>query len=103
MVKIPISLLHSSIYLKPPNLTRLYPIFPIPFTIMMIMFSVLMSGGGGQGWAVPCTVRSNASWVVVTWGPPGQTDTTENIIFPQLRWREAINESKTTVHKTVTD
>ena len=39
-------------------------------------------GGGG------CTVRSNASWVMVTWGHPlGQTDThtCENITFLQLR------------------
>ena len=36
-----------------------------------------------------CTVRSNASWVMVTLGPPvdKQTHTYENIIFPQFRWR----------------
>ena len=41
-----------------------------------------------------CMVRSNASRVIVTWDPlwrewqtDRQTDTTENITFPQLRWR----------------
>ena len=39
---------------------------------------------------VPCAVRSNASWVMVTWGTPSlppvdrQTDRTENITFPQM-------------------
>ena len=38
-----------------------------------------------------CTVRSNAPWVMVTWGHPfppfpgGQMDTSESIAFPQLR------------------
>ena len=48
------------------------------------------SGGGS------CAVRSNALWVMVTWGPPvnRQTDThtTENSIFPQLRRRAVITE-----------
>ena len=37
-------------------------------------------------------VRTNASWVMVTWDPllREQTDTTENITFPQLRWRGEI-------------
>ena len=41
-----------------------------------------LAGGG-------VTVRSNASWVMVTWYhlPRGQTDTIEIITFPQLRWR----------------
>ena len=53
----------------------------------------LMSGEGGTG---SCTMRSNASRVMVTWGPPSpshpydQTDTSENITFPQLRWRAVI-------------
>ena len=34
-----------------------------------------------------CTVRSNALWVMVTWGTPcEQTDMTENITFQLLRW-----------------
>ena len=39
-----------------------------------------------------CMMRSNASWVMVTWDPPldRQTDTTKNITFLQLRWREVI-------------
>ena len=39
----------------------------------------------------PCVMRSNVSWVMVTWDPfptvDSQTDTIENIIFPQLRRR----------------
>ena len=40
----------------------------------------------------PFAVRSNASWVMVTWGLPDlllnrQTDTTASITFPQLHWR----------------
>ena len=31
-----------------------------------------------------CTVRSNTSWVMVTWDPCAQTDMTESITFPQL-------------------
>ena len=41
----------------------------------------------GERWGcgVPYTVRSNASWVMVTTGPPNRmTDTCENITFPQL-------------------
>ena len=50
---------------------------------------------GGQGVPIsdvqrePCTVRSNASWVMVAWGHfpvDRQTDTNKNITFPQLRW-----------------
>ena len=41
-----------------------------------------------------CTLRSNASWVMVTWYPPPptewQTDKTESITFPQLRCRAVI-------------
>ena len=41
-----------------------------------------------------CTVRSNASWVMVTWDSPlpmhRQTHTSENITFPQVRWRAVI-------------
>ena len=47
-----------------------------------------MSGKPGPG--VPCMVRPNASWVMVKWGPlfaDRYTQTTENIIFPQLCWR----------------
>ena len=34
-----------------------------------------------------CTVKSNASWVMVTWGTSfEQTYTNENITFPQLHW-----------------
>ena len=44
---------------------------------------------GVAGLEGPCTVRFNAFWVMVTWEPPSpvnrQTDTTENIAFPQLR------------------
>ena len=60
------------------------------------------SGGGGRGRAgwrvwggrqVSCTVRSNASGLMVTWRllppvrPNRQTDTGENLTFPQLRWK----------------
>ena len=39
----------------------------------------------------PCMALSKASWVMVTWDSPcRQTHTTENIIFPQLRWRVVI-------------
>ena len=40
-----------------------------------------------------CTVRSNASRIIVTQGTPvnRQTETRENITFPQLRWRPVIN------------
>ena len=57
-----------------------------------------MSGGGADS-EVPCLgvgpglrVSSNASWIMVTWDPPPNimTDMTENITFPQLRWR-AVN------------
>ena len=47
---------------------------------------------GGWGQKVTCVVRSNTSWVMVTWEPSPcaqndwQTDTIENITFPQLRW-----------------
>ena len=61
----------------------------------VLMSHVWMRGGVvtgprlGQGL---CTVRSNASCVMVTWEPRlppvnRQTDKTENITFPQLRWR----------------
>ena len=33
-----------------------------------------------------CMVRSNASWVMVIWEPPEQTDTSEKFTFPQLGW-----------------
>ena len=41
----------------------------------------------------PCLVRSNASWVMVTWGlhPRGQTERTENITSMQLRWQAVKN------------
>ena len=48
-------------------------------------------GPGSCSWEL-CTVKSNASWVMVTWEPhpcgwtDWQTRTTENITFPQLRW-----------------
>ena len=51
-------------------------------------FSGLMSKGAGAGG--PCTVRSNASWVMVTGELPRTecwTDMTENITFLQLRWQ----------------
>ena len=43
---------------------------------------------------VSCTVRSNASWEMITWEPPEnrQTDMTENIAFPQLRWWTVLNQ-----------
>ena len=42
----------------------------------------LMSSGGGL-----CTVRSSASWVMITWDlPPVDRWTHKNITFPQLRW-----------------
>ena len=47
----------------------------------------VMSGGvDGGDW----TVRSNATWAMVMWGPLPyqQTDTSENITFPQLRLHE---------------
>ena len=49
-------------------------------------------GHWGQSWEGPSTVKSNASWVLVTWdqSPPHthrMTDTTETITFQQLRWR----------------
>ena len=43
---------------------------------------------GGAGGDL-CMVRSNVSWVMVTWGPflpCEQTDTTENMTFAQLWW-----------------
>ena len=47
--------------------------------------------GGGRARATPCTVRSNASWVILTWDslPPvgRQTHNCENITFLKLRWR----------------
>ena len=48
--------------------------------------------GEGQSWAGGvCTMRSNASWLMVTWGPPCvQTHTCENNTFPQIRWRVVI-------------
>ena len=49
--------------------------------------------GGG-----PCRARSNASWVMVTYGPLPLnriTNTTENITFPQPCWQTVINESWT--------
>ena len=53
---------------------------------------------GSQGWArEACAVSSNASWVMVTWSltppTPRQTDMTESITFPQLRWRAVMNTS----------
>ena len=41
-----------------------------------VMFRRARAGGGGA-----CTVRSNASWLMVTWDQPpsGQTDMSENI------------------------
>ena len=36
-------------------------------------------------------MRSNASWVMITWDPlpvDGQTHVGENITFPQLHWQE---------------
>ena len=49
----------------------------------------LVRGQAGGG------VRSNASWVIVIWAPPPaceQTDTSENITFPILYWREVTIE-----------
>ena len=42
----------------------------------------------GEGEGGPCTVRSKASWLMVTWGHPmdRQTVITENITLPQLHW-----------------
>ena len=41
--------------------------------------------GEGQGWRLYSEL--NGSWVLVTWEPPcEQTDTSENTVFPQLRW-----------------
>ena len=42
-----------------------------------------LEGGPGQG---ACTVKFNASWVMVTRGSPQQIDACENITFPQLCW-----------------
>ena len=42
-------------------------------------------GGGGTVEIGPCMVNSNASWVMIP--PCGQTNTTENITFPQLCWQ----------------
>ena len=77
MAKIPINLLHSSVYLSETSesYSGLFPIFPIPFTIMTIMFSVPMSGGGaGLGGTlhikVQCTMGNGHMG-----SPPGrQTD-----------------------------
>ena len=47
-----------------------------------------LTKGPGQEPRGPCTVRSHASWILVTWGGTlldRQTDTTENITFLQLR------------------
>ena len=43
-----------------------------------------VQGGGGN--RRTCTVESNASWEIITCGPPGQTDTPENITFLQHRF-----------------
>ena len=48
-----------------------------------------MSGPYAEGGIGPCSVRSNASWIMVTKDPSSvnrQTDTTENVTFLQLRW-----------------
>ena len=51
-------------------------------------------GLGEEAWLGGSSiVKSETSWVMVTWDfPPvdGQTDMTEIITFPQLRWQEAI-------------
>ena len=45
--------------------------------------------GGRAGVGGPCIVRSNTTWIMVTWEPlvDRQTRMTENIIFTQLRWQ----------------
>ena len=51
----------------------------------------------GPGWGGVKTVRSNASWAMVTWEPSRQndrqTDMTATITFPQLCWR-AVTKKK---------
>ena len=57
--------------------------------------------GGG-----PCTVRSNAparpnaSWAMVCSPVNRQTDMSENITFPQLRWRVLDVKSRTRINRT---
>ena len=62
--------------------------------------SVMFRGvtvGGIQIWCWgegTCIVRSNPSWVMVTWNPPWtvrHTHACENITFPQFRWHAVIN------------
>ena len=54
-----------------------------------------LAGRPGLG-RVPVQWGPNASLVMVTWNPfpCGQTDTTENIIFLQLRWRTVMISSR---------
>ena len=75
--------------------------------------TVRVSATRWQGHGVPClmsegrwgplvsTVRANASWVMVTWGPPSpvdrQTDIYESITFPQRCWQAVITVTVTTV------
>ena len=47
---------------------------------------------GAEMRGFPCMARSNASWVMVIWDPPEQTDTTENITFLQIRWWVVFHE-----------
>ena len=60
----------------------------------------LMPRGGGLGPGPgDCTVGSNASWVMVTWGSlvDRQTHICENITFSQLRWRAVISTKSKSV------
>ena len=52
-----------------------------------------------EGGNSTCTVRSNASWVRVTWDPLlwKQTHATENSTFPLLRCRPVINCQRGTI------
>ena len=60
------------------------------------LMSDIWGEGGGKSWGRGCTVKSNTSWVMITWGPPvnRQTDTSKNFTFPQLRWLVVMGMSK---------
>ena len=48
-----------------------------------------LAGLGSEGSHVPCMGPGYPSGAIVKWGPPMDrlTHMTENITFPQLRWR----------------
>ena len=65
--------------------------FPTECDVNIAIQNSMSGGGWARAWGGLCTVRSKASWTMVTWYniPPmnRRTDTTENITFPQIRWQ----------------